>query len=259
MPLSAAGASEFDVAAAVGFNARDLCDPNPAVSASHKGPFPEGETRVVLTATDASGNRASTDVVVRVRGSQAPGTPPVPRADVPVTPPRPPTPGARSGAELPTAGGPRASSPAAVPGAAAVSLPAPTPGVTSVARATAAGEAGAAPLASRTGTVPVAAAAEVRRTSGSRAWDGRAWTLWWILAVGGVLLAGLFVLARGARRRRAPSQPAVVQTVPKKDLGNHAVVFPTGLPQPRYEVRLRPRVDHGEQRVDASAALSAGE
>ncbi len=51
---------------------RDVCDPQPVLASDERARYPLGDTNVRITCSDASGNQAQADVVVRVRDRTAP-------------------------------------------------------------------------------------------------------------------------------------------------------------------------------------------
>ena len=205
--------TEADLIQAAALSVEDSCDPGPVVRAEPTAPYPPGSTLVRLSATDASGNTGFVDVDVRTAPALASPGPAQPAAMAPIAPSAP-----QAGpADLEPARGATSSDPVPTsrsdqPETAATALP-------------------AAPTA-----LPGEPSASL--------------TLAWWAGGFGVLAAGLFLVVRRRRRPVAPARPAVHARA-RSDAGEHLIVSPGGLEGPLAEVRLRPRADRGEQRVEA--------
>lgn len=276
VPPNGVSADVLDVARAAGFTVTDQCDPRPMVTVSPTGPYSPGDTRVLLTATDISGNSASVAVVMRVprpaepsRPGGAPagrgesrGTPPAGGITTPgALPPGRSEPGRQSGTSpSPRAfsGPPVQNAPTEPPGPSVPPEPPvpatpsepvvpetppdpasrPVPGANEPAQAPPAAAPDAAPV-----IVPPGAAAS--GAPGGTDVIGLSW--WWFIVPGGLLLAGFLLFARRARDRALPPLRATVRTLPEKDLGVQSLSLPPGVLQPRVEIRLRPRLDSTPQ------------
>lgn len=276
--------SADDVRRAAGFTATDRCDSRPIVTLSPTGPYPQGDTRVLLTATDVSGNSASVAVVMRVPRPATPprlGGAPAGRGASPGTPlggiatPGTLPPGraqqGRSGGSSPSSSAPSVPPAPGVPNEPPVPAtpfepvvpgapPDPTrgsvPGANAPVQAPpAANEPPQAPPAAAPGAAPVSVAPGAASSGASGSTDVVGVSWWWLIVPGGLLLAGLLLFARRDRDRVLPPLRATVRTLPHKDLGVQRLLLPPGVAQPRFAIRLRPRLDSTPQLVVSDSSI----
>lgn len=71
------------------------------------------------------------------------------------------------------------------------------------------------------------------------------WWLWGALAA----LAVIVLLSLASMRKTPEAGASDVESRPHVDTGTHSVIYPDGF-APRFEVRIQPTVDAGEQQVD---------
>lgn len=266
-PVLAVGSAPLDAGRAAGFTVADQCDPQPTVTIAPAGPYPPGDTRVLLTATDASGNSASVALVIRVPGLGEPprrgraGAVPVP------LPPGRSQQGRRGGTDRSQAApsAPPTQNPPAVPQGPNVSREQPASAAPAepafvVPEAPPAATGGLPPGANQPASVsPTTAPAASPRSAPPRR-DGRGtdafgFSLWWLLLPGALLLAGLLRFARWSDDRMPPPLRATIRTLPRKDLGVLRLSFPQGVSQPRFEIRMRPRPSDSAQLEVAGGSI----